>query len=199
MAVFGAGNGVLPFISATGSGAITLTTEQPPTDCVTAISFSVEKTGFDLLSVPASFFQARLKKSPKQSTINVVIPNALTIADSLENYQDGEIAVSIFFDNEEIQLITANISRIDLYAGSRSYSMQLYGTKQKTWTENKTWSPVAVIYQSSIDETNRFRIGGLFVKPDDNIVIDGSVINVDEVTIAVNSRNMLCEVLGQYL
>jgi len=199
MAVFGSGYGVLPFISATGSGAVTLITENPPTDCVTTISVSAEKDGFDSLSLPTSFFQARLKKSPKQSSINVVIPNALTIADSLENYQDGELAVSIFFDNDEIELIRANISRIDFYAGSRSYSMQINGTKQTTWTENKTWSPVSVIYQSSIDGTNRFRLGGLFVKPDDNVVIDGSVINVDEVTIAVNLRNILCEVLGEYL
>lgn len=156
---------------------------------------TLSEVALDDLILPISSFQMRLRQSPKQCYLNVVVPAILDFTSDIADRADGTIKISHIetddFGNETItDLLTANISDIYEDIGARQRTGSIVGYKQITFSDTTTLVIPEARYVNRSNGVRRFRATPHpDLKPLRSATVDLETIEVDEVVWTVSIRS----------
>lgn len=145
--------------------------------------------------VPISSFQMRLRQSPLQCYLSVVVPDILSYADIIADRQDGEITLAQILDGLQTDLLTANISAVRIQVGARNRTGTIVGYKQITFPGTGSTTIALPEYRAVDGGEYRFRARPeASLKPVDDAVVTGwETVEVGEISWNVNATRSVME------
>jgi hypothetical protein len=146
--------------------------------------------------IPISSFELRLRESPLQCYLSVIVPAILNYIDEISSRIDGELSIYQVLDGADTELLTANIEDIRQFQGGRSRSGAISAYKQITYGPATTRELSGSSYRAVSDGVTRHRLLPRNIYPGDTAVIGGDTIVVDSVTWSVSPVRSTMEIAG---
>lgn len=141
----------------------------------------LSETGFVDYTLPISSFQMRLRHSPKQCYLSVVIPGVLEHAQAISDRIDGTIALTQVTDGVETVLLDANVSAFRQYLSATDRTGEITAYKQITFSSPAQITISSPLYKSADGTVTRYRIPPRQVHPGDTITIAGDAFVPTEI------------------
>jgi len=160
------------------------------------------ENGLDDVVIPFASFQTRIRNQ-EPTYLSAVVPG-MDYADAIVARPDGQIVIDMayFFSGEEMhreEIVRADLETIDIHEGGTNQSIVLTGHKTIDWGGSKTVPLSGVTYRRTTNGTTRLRtaIPDLYLKPGDYVSYGGDTIQVEQISIFVESAYSMMEVAGQ--
>ena len=106
---------------------------------------------------------------------------------------DGDLVISMAYKIEgaiifQEEIARVNLGTLDFYKGGKSQSVTLSGTKQTTYTSNKTVALRHVVLSSFVAGKSRARVAvpDLYLNPGDIVAVNGGTFSADLITTTVS-------------
>ena len=180
--------------SASGSfGSVVIPSQTASVVHYKAILSADSETDYE---IPISSFELRLRDSPLQCYLSVVVPSILTYINEIEARSDGELSIYQTLDGADTELLAANVDEIRQYQGGRSRSGSIAAYKQITFSPAVTRSLVGSTYRAVSEGVTRHRLLPRHVNPGDTAVVGSDTIVVSSVTWSVAPGRALMEIAG---
>ena len=154
----------------------------------------ISDVGFADYTIPISSFQMRLRNSPKQCYLSVIVPAVLDHAQAIADRIDGTITLTRTDDGVETELLDANISEFRQFLGANSRTGEITAYKQITFSSPATRDFPSAYYKGTSGTVTRYRMSPQPANPGDTLNIGGDSFEPTEIYWSANPTRSTMEV-----